>query len=134
MPEVTRDRTGEFVRKLFDILMPHPEGMPARGALAALRNKVQLTEYEKGSYESGGQRFEQIVRFATVDCVKAGWLIKQKGRWAITDDGKKAYATIPDPETFYRRAVKLYHEWKASQPGGEPEAIDGMDDGPSGKA
>ena len=55
MPEVTRRRTGEFMYKLFEILMPHPDGLPARDALALLRQKVQLTEYEKGSYESGGQ-------------------------------------------------------------------------------
>jgi restriction system protein len=79
MPDVTRRRTGEFIRKLFEILMPHPDGLQAREALAALREKVQLTEYEQGSYESGRQRFEHIVRFATVDCAKAGWLLKQKG-------------------------------------------------------
>src|SRR5436309_2119579 len=100
MPEVTRRRTGEFIRKLFELLIPHPEGLPAREALAALWEKVQLTDYEQGSYESGGQRFEQIVRFATVDCVKAGWLLKQKGRWVITEEGKKAYAALPDPEGF----------------------------------
>src|SRR5258708_4588904 len=117
MAEVTRRRTGEFLRKLFEILIPHQDGLPAREAIAALRQKVKLTEYEQGSYESGGQRFEKIVRFATVDCVKAGWLQKQKGRWSITEEGKNAFAAEPDPEAFYRRAVKLYGEWKASQPG-----------------
>ena len=141
MADVTRRRTGEFIRKLFELLIPHPEGLPAREALDALRAKVQLTEYEKGSYESGGQRFEQIVRSATVDCVKAGWLLKHKGRWSITDEGKAIYATIADPEEFYRRAVKLYREWKASQPGGqaaikssEPGQENGLDDGGSKSA
>ena len=83
MAEVTRRRTGELLRKLFDILMPHPEGLPARDALALLREKVQLSEYEQGFYESGGQRFEKIVRFSTVDCVKAGWLLKHKGRCEV---------------------------------------------------
>lgn len=134
MPEVTRRRTGEFVRKLFELLIPHPDGLPAREAISALIGKVELTEYEKGSYESGGQRFEKIVRFATVDCVKAGWLLKQKGRWSITDEGKKAYAAIADPEAFYRRAVKLYHQWKASQPGGETETDEELVDGSGAKA
>jgi restriction system protein len=58
MPEVTRRRTGEFIRKLFELLSPHTDGLPARDAIAALRAKVELTEYEQGSYESGGQRFE----------------------------------------------------------------------------
>lgn len=36
MAEVTRRRTGEFLRKLFEILLTHSEPVPARDALAAL--------------------------------------------------------------------------------------------------
>jgi restriction system protein len=133
MADITRRRTGEFLHKLFDILMPHPDGLPAREALPALRGQVQLSEYEQGSYKSGTQRFEQIVRFATVDCVKAGWLLKQKGKWIITEEGKKAHTALPDPEAFYRRAVKLYHEWKATQAGAEPDVGEEVNDETSAK-
>lgn len=74
MAEITRKRTGELLRKLFEILKQSPEGMPAGAALEQLANAVQLTEYEAGNYASGTRRFDKIVRFATVDCVKAGWL------------------------------------------------------------
>jgi restriction system protein len=129
MAEVTRDRTGEFIRKLFEILIAHPDGMHGREAIAAVRKKVELTEYEKGSYPTsppGVTRFEVIVRFATVDCVKAGWLLKQKGRWTVTEEGKKAFVdpALLDPGVFYREAVKRYHEWKARQPGAETDAED----------
>lgn len=139
MAEVTRRRTGEFIRKLFDILLQHPDGLHGRDAIATLRKKVELTDYEKGSYPTsppGVARFEVIVRFATVDCVKAGWLVKQKGRWTITEQGKKAFAdpAFLDPEAFYRQAVKLYGEWKASQPGGEPEDQGEIEDANAGKA
>jgi restriction system protein len=134
MAEITRRRTGEFLRKLFEIVMAHSEGVQGRDALAALREKVQLTDYEKGTFESGGSRFEKIVLFATVDCVKAGWLLKQKGRWFITDEGKEAYKAFPDPEIFYKRAVTLYHEWKASQPGAEPPLEDEIQDTTTGKS
>ena len=80
----------------------------------------KLTPYELDSYESGGRRFNKIVRFATVDCVKAGWLVKDKGIWTITDEGRKAYAEMTDPEVFYRKAVKLYNDWRAAQPDAEP--------------
>lgn len=116
MPEITRRRTGELLRKLFEILTQHPDGMRAKEALAALASQVQLTEHEKGDYAVGGRRFEKIVRFATIDCVKAGWLVKTKGNWSITEAGKDAYKTNRDPEDFYRAAVKLYHIWKESQP------------------
>jgi restriction system protein len=134
MAEVTRRRTGELVRKLFEILMSHPDGLQAREALDQLRARIQLTDYEKGTYESGGSRFDQIVRFATVDCVKAGWLLKHKGRWSVTDEGRAAYSAFPDPEAFYKRAVKLYWEWKSSQPEGQPRGEDEAADATSGKA
>lgn len=117
MAEITIQRTGEFLRKLLEILMAHSEGMRAQDALNTLENKVQLTEYEKGQYASGGGiRFEKIVRFATIDLVKAGWLIKEKGRWFITEAGKKAYNEYKSPEQFYRTAQRLYWEWRRKQP------------------
>lgn len=123
MPEVTRRRTGEFLRTLFEILTKYPDGLQARDALSQLEPRVKLSDYEAGSYESGGRRFEKIVRFATVDCVKAGWLVKQKGRWLVTDEGRAALAKYTDPEAFYREAARLYHVWRRSQPE-DPEAQD----------
>ena len=118
MAEITRKRTGELLRRLFEILKASPEGLPARVALERLANAVQLTEYEKGMYNSGSRRSrDKIVRFATVDCVKAGWLIKNKGTWTLTDAGLEAHKMLTDPETFYKEAVRLYHVWKKSQPG-----------------
>lgn len=117
MAEITIQRTGEFLRKLFDILITHSEGVRAQDALTALKNSVQLTEYEKGEYASGGGlRFEKIVRFATIDLVKAGWMVKDKGRWTVTEEGKTAYQQYKSPEQFYRTAQKLYWEWRRNQP------------------
>ena len=82
-----------------------------------LREKVQLTDFEKGQYPSGGgPRFEKIVRFATIDLVKAGWMVKEKGRWFVTDSGRKAYQEYQSPEQFYRAAQKLYWEWQRINP------------------
>lgn len=134
MPEVTRRRTGELLRELFNILIPQPEGVRAREALTKLKEKMTLSDYENGTYESGQSRFDQIVRFATVDSVKAGWMLKQKGVWIVTEEGKKAHSQLLDPEEFYRQAVKLYRAWKASQPGSEPETVEEPDDSVSGKA
>lgn len=123
MTEITRRRTGELLRELFSILMASPAGLQASAALQALAERVTLTPYEADTYESGGRRFDKIVRFATVDCVKAGWLEKDKGIWTITDEGRKMHAELTDPEAFYRRAVKLYSEWRAAQPDAEPATV-----------
>lgn len=126
MAEITTKRTGELLRKLFEILMKSPDGIQAASAIDQLANSVTLTEYEKGNYESTGtRRFDKIVRFATVDCVKAGWLAKNKGIWTITQLGVDAYNHFPDPEKFYREATRLYRKWKAAQ--GSDEALQSGD-------
>lgn len=113
MPEITIQRTGTHIRKLFDILLAHPDGIQAAEALNKLASKVDMTPYEAGLYEStGSRRFEKIVRFATVDCVKAGWLLKAKGVWSITEAGKKAMVAYSDSEAFYREAIRLYRAWR----------------------
>jgi len=116
MAETNARRTGELLRKLFEILIANPDGIRARDALSQLVSKVQLTPYEAGYYQRGARRFEKIVRFATVDVVKAGWMLKTKGTWMITEDGRDAYKRLPDPEMFYREGSRLYRAWKASQP------------------
>ncbi|MEK6607264.1 MAG: hypothetical protein AABZ30_06335 [Myxococcota bacterium] len=53
MAEITRRRTGEFLRKLFEILMAHPDGMQAKDTLVALAEVVAPTQYERATYPSG---------------------------------------------------------------------------------
>ena len=115
MAEITRKRTGELVRTVFEVLIAHAEGLPAREVLSIVEQRVTLNEWEKGEFPSGGRRFEKVIRFASVDCVKAGWLLKEKGRWIITDAGKMAYQNLKDPEKFFQEASRLYRKWKQSQ-------------------
>lgn len=115
MTNITRERTGEFLQALFGILLDNPEGIQAKTALSQLQEKFQLTEYEAGSYKSGAMRFHKIVRFATVDCVKAGWMLKKKGKWFITPEGEEALRVFKDPGDFYKEASKLYRKWKREQ-------------------
>lgn len=115
MADVTIYRTGELLRKLFEILIEHPEGLRAKDAIALVREQMELTDYEKGEFSSGGQRFEKIIRFATIDCVKAGWMVKDRGIWTVTDEGKAAFYRLREPEVFYREAQRLYRAWKKSR-------------------
>jgi restriction system protein len=108
-------RSGELIRKLFELLMPNPDGLKAKDALIALEKVVTLTPHEAGDYESGGRRFEKIVRFGSLGCVKAGWLAKHKGIWSVTDAGIAAYKKYASPEIFYNEAGKLYQKWKKDQ-------------------
>lgn len=110
MAQITNKRLGELIQALFRILEKHPDGMKAKEALTALADSVTLTEYEAGSYESG-RRFEKIVRFATVDTVRAGWLIKDDGIWTLTKEGEKALKQYKDPLKFHNTAAQMYRHW-----------------------
>ncbi|MFC0239738.1 restriction endonuclease [Rhodopseudomonas telluris] len=136
MPEITIPRTGAHLRRLFEILLANPEGLQAREALKQLAASVQLTPYEAGLYESTGTpRFEKIVRFATIDCVKAGWLVKNKGIWSVTHAGQQAYKDFFDPEAFYREAIRLYREWRVGAPTKpQVEGLEEFDSAESAKA
>jgi len=123
MAEITRQRTGLFLRELFRILINKPEGMPAKEVLAELPKVIPLTEYEKGFYPSAPKwpRIDKIVRFATIGVVKSGWMVKSKGKWFVTEEGKQAYKKITDPEEFFRESTRLYNEWRDGRPQDEPD-------------
>lgn len=118
MAEITRKRSGELVRGVFQILSRQGDPIPAKDVLTQLGQLVLPTEFEASTYPNrpNVRRYEKIVRFSTIGAVKAGWLIKNKGTWSLSDAGRAAFAKFKDPEAFYREAGRLYRVWKADQP------------------
>jgi restriction system protein len=116
--EINHRRNGEIVRTAFALLQKHPEGMSAKEVLSGIETTLGLTPFEKSDYPNrpGVRRFDKIARFATIAPVKAGWLVKGKGKWILTEEGKAALNQFKDPEAFYRKAVELYRKWESSQP------------------
>lgn len=117
MPEITVQRNSQFLRVIFEILADRPDGVPAKEVLDAIPKRVALTEFEKGYYPTApnSPRYVKIVRFATIGAVKAGWMVKTKGRWYITEEGKAALHKHTKPDELYREAGRLYQIWKASR-------------------
>jgi restriction system protein len=123
MAEITAKRVGELQRGVFAILLDQPEGLAAKEILNRVEQTVPPTSFEKTDYPNnpGVRRFEKMIRFATIATVKAGWLIKDKGRWYLTEEGRQAFFKYPDPETFRREASRLYYEWREKQTKEPPE-------------
>lgn len=126
MADVTWHRNGELLHALFDILHEHPDGLPAWEAIKRVEQNVGMTPHEAGYYDNGIRRFDKILRFGTIAPVKAGWLLKENGRWYITDDGWQAHKSIKDPLALVKRSVALYRAWRKGQP--PKEAVDPIDD------
>lgn len=117
MAEITRKRTGELLRGVFEVLMKEPEGLPAREIIKRVEEKVPPTDFENSEYPNrpGVRRFPKIIRFGTIAPVKAGWLEKNRGEWRVTDAGREAYKKFKDPEQFRNESVRLYKAWKLDQ-------------------
>jgi restriction system protein len=87
---------------------------------------AEITRERQGEIQKWVLKFlidagETLPARTTITLVKAGWLNKSKGRWAITDEGKKAYEDFADPVKLSLEASRLYREWKANQPDKEEE-------------
>jgi restriction system protein len=129
--EITRQRTGQIVRAVFEILQDHPEGMQVQEIISRVERTLGLTEFEQSDYPNrpGVRRFDKIIRFSTISPVKAGWMTKSRsGVWTITEEGRQAYRDFPDAAQFMRQATKLYRAWKKAQPDvepGSPEDVEG---------
>lgn len=130
MAEITKRRSGELVRGVFQFLLDQPDGVQAKDVLSKLETVVPPTEFEQSVYPKHPsiRRYEKIVRFSTIAHVKAGWLVKDKGLWSLTDEGRTAFERLTDPEEFQQEAVRLYRQWKAEQPTDEDDA-DNADEG-----
>lgn len=124
MPEVSRKRGGELLRGVFSILMGHAEGLRRTEVLARLEREVPPTEHEAADYPNrpGVRRYEKIVQFRTVGAVKAGWMIKEKGRWSLTPDGRWAFEELSDPDEFMQEVGRLYREWRRNSSEDLPDA------------
>lgn len=126
MAEITMKRRGELVRKVIEILKDHPEGFPAKDVIKKVEESIQLTPFEQSMYPNHPtvRRFEKIVRFATIGPVKAGWILKSKGHWSVTEQGLKAYRDFKDPEKFTSEARRLYRQWAANRPESGDEDVE----------
>lgn len=118
MADINPRRSGELMRGVFSILLQHPEGLAAGETLKQLEALIPPNAFESADYPNrpGVRRFEKLVRFFSINTVKAGWLLKQKGTWYLTEEGKAAYQTFPHPEAFMKEAIRLYREWAKAQP------------------
>ncbi|HLA81350.1 MAG TPA: Mrr restriction system protein [Thermoleophilia bacterium] len=125
MADITPRRNGEMLREVFLFLLDKPDGARAKDILAHIGKTVRMSDFEKASYAStpGSPRWEKILRFASIATVKAGWLLKSKGVWSLTDEGRRAFEKNPDPEKFYKSADRIYREWRSNrpEPAGEPD-------------
>ena len=80
----------------FKILKENGE-MPGKDVIERIRKLVVFNEYETYIYEKTGYvRWESVLHFYTIDCMKAGLMTKENGLWGLTEEGEKAIEFGPE--------------------------------------
>jgi len=113
------------------ILKENDGSMPGREVMQQIERRVELSGWEKTRYEKTGYiRWQTILSFYTIGCVKMGLLQRKRGTWHITEEGEKAVEM--SPEDLIVVVKEGYRKWKREQPAEETTSGDGVpavDDG-----
>ena len=98
----------------FKILKKEGGELRGKEVIDRIRENVKFDDYAKHRYEKSGYiRWESILHFYTVDCIKAGFLRKNKGSWILTDEGEEAIKL--GPEKLLDKVTEKYKEWDANR-------------------
>lgn len=89
---------------------------PTRGSelLDAVGEQLSMDDWAREIMESNGlPRWRMYAHFFSVDAVKTGYLIKNKGVWTLTPEGVKVL-DLGERE-YFLKAQQGYRAWKATQ-------------------
>lgn len=107
----TRELGSRVVFAAFEVLKENGGELPGREVLGKVEQRVALDEWAKARLEKSGYvRWQSVLHFYSIDCVKAGLLIKKKGTWYLTKEGEDAMKLGADE--LLSAAQKAYRQWK----------------------
>ena len=102
-------RKQEAVRNALIAIKNNGGQMRSGEVFAEMAKSFPCSEYEKEKTKSGGERWENWLSFYSIDAVKTGFLIKDKGVWYITPEGESALS-LP-LEEFAKSLSDGYEKW-----------------------
>jgi len=110
----------------FEVLRDNNGSLPSKHVVQEVEKRVELDEWAKGTLKKTGYiRWRSLLQFFSIDCTKAGFLIKKKGIWYLTPEGEKALKL--GKAKLLMTAIKLYREWKERN---KKEKFDDITDDP----
>ncbi|MBN1816492.1 MAG: Mrr restriction system protein [Sedimentisphaerales bacterium] len=106
----TRKLAAKLIFMAFQILKERGGSESGREIIKEIEKRSTFTEWEKETYEKTGNiRWNSVLHFYTIDCIKAGYLIKKKGVWYLTPEGEDALQLGEDE--LLNRATQAYRKW-----------------------
>lgn len=91
-----------------------------KDVLKNIAERVELDDWAKERYEKSGYiRWQSILHFYSIWSVKAGFLVKKKGVWYLTNEGEKALKL--GDVGLLDKAQEAYRKWKKERDEGDPD-------------
>ncbi|MBK7600324.1 MAG: restriction endonuclease [Acidobacteria bacterium] len=129
----SRELATKIIFAALQILKDKGGQAPGRDVIAAVEKRVALDEWAKATYEKSGYiRWQSILHFYSIDCIKAGYLIKKKGVWYLTPEGDAALKL--GEVGLLNAARSAYRKWRdENQPQEVGTDIDVGEEGQQGQ-
>lgn len=99
----TAENTNLRLKAVLDVLAEEVwtgEKLNAGAVLSEAIVRVPLNDHERELLSGGIPRGHKTLTSATAKLVKAGWLVKGRSGWSITDDGQRATVAFAEPGAF----------------------------------
>ena len=99
----TAENTTLRLKAVLDVLAEGvwtDEKLNAGAVLGEAIARVPLNDFERELLSGGIPRGHKTLTTATAKLVKAGWLVKGRSGWTITEDGQRATVAFADPAAF----------------------------------
>lgn len=130
MAETGRSTTRAIAEKVIfaalQILQERGGEAPGREVIGLVEQRVELDDWARETYaKTGNVRWRSVLHFYSIDCIKAGFLVKKQGIWYLTPEGETALRL--GPAGLLNASTAAYRRWEAQRAAtgteeGEPEA------------
>jgi restriction system protein len=129
----TKQIGAKVIYEALKVLQEAGGELPGKEVTEQVAKRLTFTPWETERYEKTGNiRWQSILHFYTIDCMKAGFLRKQNGVWTITEEGERALQL--SPPQLLENASAGYRAWKGQNKGQESEEQPGDTTNKSQKA
>jgi hypothetical protein len=103
MAKSATENTNLRLKSVLDVLTEGTwtgDALNAGGVLAEATVRVPFSPHEAELLSGGIPRGHKTLTSATAKLVKAGWLVKGRSGWTITEDGMRATVAFADADAF----------------------------------
>lgn len=106
----SRDLAAELIFKAFEVLKENDGELAGNKVVEEVSKRAKLDAWAKEVYEKSGYiRWQSILHFFTIDCIKAGFLLKKKGIWYLTKEGEAVMKF--GKKGLLDKASEKYRKW-----------------------